>query len=69
MNEQVDGDTEAASSLVESVFTIFGNIEMFIISIDGINKIVLMKILYLEQVGKFNNLAILSKIIFFRIEI
>jgi len=44
--EQVEGDTGSASSLLGSVFTIFGSFGMVIISTDLMNKVVLMGVLY-----------------------
>lgn len=46
MIEQVDGDTGAASSMIGSVFTLFGSIGMLVISLDLANKVTMMGIMY-----------------------
>ena len=47
MIEQVDGDTGAASSLINGVFTIFGSFGMLLISFNFVDKIFLMGIMYI----------------------
>jgi MFS transporter, DHA1 family, multidrug resistance protein len=47
MLEQLEGDTGAASSLMSCAFTFFGSIGMYTISLNFVNRILLMGFMYL----------------------
>lgn len=47
MLEQLKGDTGAASSLMSCAFTFFGSIGMYVISLNFVNRILIMGLMYL----------------------